>query len=286
MRVLVTGAAGWIGSYVAREMVRRGHEVHAVLRPGTDRRRLAGVIRHLRVSEGPLDHVPVEPDLLLHLAWYTVPGKYLEAHENLECLAASRRLLEKVSCRAVCAGTCFELDTRLGVLSEHSPTRPMSTYALSKDSLRKVVEARPNSVWMRFFYQYGPWEDPKRLIPTIIRGVLEGKPVNLTPGEQARDFLHVRDVARAAATAAETPSLIGTVNIGSGKAVTQKEIATKIAEMGGRPDLLNFGAQPYFEGEPMLIVADNAKLRSTGWMPTFDLDAGLRDAFEWWKTRV
>lgn len=282
VRVLLTGATGFIGSHVAREMVRRGHEVHATLRPGSDRRRLRDLEGKITVWEGDLEALPVEPDVLLHLAWYAVPGKYLEAPENRDCLEATRRLLGKLSCRAICAGSCFEQDTRLGTLAEGSPTRPTSFYARSKDTLRQEVEQRPNSVWLRFFYQYGPWEDTRRLIPAIMRGIIQGEPVKLTPGGQARDFLHVWDVARAAATAAEG-TVTGTLNIGSGKAFTQKEIAGKIAHMGGRPDLLRFGAVPYFEGEPMLIVADNRKLLSTGWAPTFDLDRGLRHTFDWWK---
>lgn len=285
MRVLLTGSTGFIGSHVADKMVQRGHEVHAVLRPGSDRRRLKGLERWIHVWEGPLDHVPIDPDLLIHLAWYTEPGKYLESPQNNECLEASLRLLRKVSCRVVMAGTCFEQDTRLGVLYEGSPTRPMSLYARCKDALRQEVEKRPNSVWMRFFYQYGPFEDPRRLIPTIIRGVLKGEPVKLTPGAQRRDFLHVEDVASAAASAAES-DLTGTIQIGSGLAFSQKEIATKIAEMGGRPDLLEFGAVPYFDGEPMLIQAFNQRLRLTGWQPVYDLEGGLRHAFDWWKREL
>lgn len=285
MRILLTGAAGWIGSTVAKALILDDHEVHATLRPGTDLSRLRGLENRLKVWEGPMDLVPpIKPDLLIHLAWYTRPGTYLEAPENEECLAASLRLLSKVECRAVVSGTCFELDTRLGRLSETSPTRPTSLYARMKDLLRQTVEARPDSAWMRFFYQYGPSEDPKRLIPSIIRGILAGDAVKLTPGEQARDFLHVEDLARAVAAVAASP-ITGVVNIGSGQAHTQREIAQRIALMGGRPDLLKFGAIPYFDGEPMLIEADNRRLLSTGWTPAFDLDVGLQNAFEWWKAR-
>jgi nucleoside-diphosphate-sugar epimerase len=282
MRVLLTGATGFIGSHVARELLRRGHEVHCTVRPSSDRRRIRDIERDLRVHVAPMDAVPVEPDVAIHLAWYAVPGKYLEAPENLECLEASRRLLSRLRCRAVFAGTCFEFDTRLGRLSETSPTRPTTLYARTKDELRREVERRLDSVWVRFFYQYGPWEDQRRLVPSVIRSLLRGEPARVSPGEQRRDFLHVEDVARAVADVAES-RLSGPVNIGSGRAPAVREIVTTLGRLAGRPELVELGAVPYYPGEPMLIVADNAKLRSTGWVPRYGLEEGLRHTLEWWR---
>lgn len=282
MRVLLTGATGFIGSHVARELVRRGHEVHCTVRPSSDRRRIRDIERDLRVHVAPMDAVPVEPDVAIHLAWYAVPGKYLEAPENLECLEASCRLLSRLRCRAVFAGTCFELDTRLGRLSEESPARPATLYARTKDELRREVERRPDSVWVRFFYQYGPWEDERRLVPSVIRSLLRGEPARVSPGEQRRDFLHVEDVGRAVADVAES-GLTGPVNIGSGQAPAVREIVTTLGRLTGRPELVELGAVPYYPGEPMLIVADNAKLRSTGWAPRYALEEGLRQTVDWWR---
>src|SRR5262245_2946004 len=176
MRVLLTGSTGFIGSHVARELVRRGHEVHASVRPGSDRRRLAGIESRLRFHEGPMDAMPVEADIVVHMAWYAVPGKYLTAPENRECLEESRRLLSKLKGRAVFAGTCFEHDLQLGVLREDSPTKPATLYAECKDALRRDVAARPGSAWVRFFYQYGPWEDERRLMAAVMTAQLRGQP--------------------------------------------------------------------------------------------------------------
>ena len=275
--VLVTGATGFIGSHVAREMVKRGHEVHATVRPSSDRRRLQGLEDRLRIWEGGIDTLPFEPDLTLHLAWHAVPGRYLEAPENAECLEASRRLLSKVRGRLVAIGTCFEFDTRVSPLREDSPTRPTTLSARSKDALRRDVEARPDSAWARLFYQYGPWEDPRRFVPTVIRTVQKGESPVLAPG--AADFLHVEDVASAIADVGES-RLTGCVNVGSGRASTFLEIGSLIGDLAGRPDLIG----PAVPGEPIRIVADNAKLRTTGWAPRYTLESGLRHAFEWWAT--
>src|SRR5206468_2664902 len=116
-----------------------------------------------------------------------------------------------------------------------------------------------------------------------IRSVLAGSPARVSPGEQQRDFLHIEDVASAVCAVAES-RLEGPVNIGSGRAPSIKEIVTRIGELGRRPDLIQLGAVPYYEGEPMLIVADNAKLLSTGWSPAYDLDRGLRHTVSWWQS--
>jgi nucleoside-diphosphate-sugar epimerase len=282
MKVLLTGATGFIGCHVARELLRRGHEVHVSSRPSSNRVRLREIESRLTFHEGDMGAVPVDADVVVHLAWYAVPGKYLTAPENRDCLEASRRLLSKAKGRIVFAGTCFEFELTEKPLREDSPTKPLTLYAECKDALRRDVEQRPDSAWVRFFYQYGPWEDPRRLVPAVINAQLRGEPSKVTPGLQRADYLHVEDVASAVVAVAES-RLEGCVNIGSGEAPSVKEIVTKIAALGGKPELIQWGAFPQREGEPMLIRADNTKLRSTGWLPKYDLDEGLRRTFEWWR---
>lgn len=282
MRVLLTGATGFIGSHVARELLNRGHDVIAKTRIGTNRSRIAD-LENLSLQDGPIDFQGI--DLVIGLAWVTTPGIYLESLENLGCLVESKKLLAQAGCRTLFAGTCFEFDTSLGVLSEDSPVNPTSLYAKMKNELRKEVEQHPNSVWLRFFYQYGPMEDPRRFVPGIIRSLLSGKEANLSFGEQRRDYLHVEDVARAVVDIAES-ELTGCVNVGSGYAPTVKEIADTIGKLTGRPELLKFGAIPYWDGEPMLIMAKNERLRSTGWAQKKSLSEGLAETVEWWRKEI
>jgi nucleoside-diphosphate-sugar epimerase len=285
VRILLTGVTGFIGSHVAREFLRRGHEVHATVRARSDRRRIRDLEPRLTLWEGEMDRVPLAPELTVHLAWVATPGKYLTAPENRDCLEASRRLMLGLPGRLLCAGTCFEYDTRLGKLREDSPTLPTTLYAECKDALRRDVESRPNSAWLRFFYQYGPWEDDRRLVPAVIRALLRGEPARVSPGEQRRSFLHIEDVASAVVAVAES-TLTGVVNVGSADAPSQRDMVETIARWAGRPELVQWGAIPYYQGEPMLIQADNAKLRSTGWTPRYDLDAGLRQTVEWWRREL
>src|SRR4051812_32231738 len=127
MRVLLTGATGFIGSNVARALRRDGFEVHALSRPEVDLRDADAVDRAIERAK---------PEMCIHLAWYAEPGKYLHAKENLALVGATLRLAERLheaGCkRFVGAGTCFEYDTSQGRLSESSRLGPKSLYATCK----------------------------------------------------------------------------------------------------------------------------------------------------------
>ena len=300
MKILLTGATGFIGSHIARALVRAGHEIHALVLPNDDLGRIRDILPSLVMIQGDfLSLAFVSPpsrfDLCIHLAWYVVPGKYLEAPENRDFLKASIAFAEAIAnagCpRFVATGTCFEYDTHLGLLSESSPTNPRSLYATCKLQLFHELQehARKTGMeiaWPRFFYQYGPGEDPRRFVPVAINTLLRGDPFTVPPNEQTRDYLHVTDVASAVCAVA-CSRLTGAVNIGSGDPVTVRQIASQIAESIGRPELIKVGTQPYAPEDSPRIIADNTRLREqTAWKRQYPLDAGLRQTIDWWKTRL
>jgi UDP-glucuronate decarboxylase len=171
--------------------------------------------------------------------------------------------------RWVVAGTCFE---------EMAATR----YARSKRELYLALEQLGIELaWTRLFHLYGPHEHPLRFVPVVINSLLDGRPAPLTDGNEVRDFLHVKDVADAIVAVALS-KLTGIVNIGSGLPVTIREVATQIAGIIGRPDLLQFGAYRAPDTEAPVLVADVTKLNAV-WRPRIDLEAGLRGTIEWWR---
>lgn len=300
MKVLVTGATGFIGSHVVRCLVADGLEVHALIRPGSDTWRINDVIRSVTVIPcdlfftGELDRFlkQIRPDLCIHLAWYVEPGKYLNSLENFHFMSASMQLatqLASLGCkRFLGVGTCFEYDTDLGYLSEGNPTLPYSPYAASKlglylalDQLGKVTGMEV--AWLRLFYLYGPYEDRRRLVPSVICLLLANQVAKVTKGDQVRDFLHVEDVASAIRAVAKS-KISGSVNIGSGKPVTVREIVNKIATILKCSELIALGAFPQKVSDPMFICANNRLLtEGTGWAPQYDLEGGLSHTVEWWK---
>lgn len=297
MRVLLTGAGGFIGAHIASALIARGAEVHAVVRNAGHAPRLDAIAKQLTRHEGDLLDASArarivalaKPDLCIHAAWYAVPGKYLSAPENLAHVAASLELataLVDAGCtRFVGLGTCFEYDTSTTTkLTESSATAPRFLYASCKLALYEMLQAyaavaKTSFAWCRIFYQYGPHEAPERLVPAVIDRLLGGGVAETTLGEQIRDFLHVADVGDAVASVALS-RLEGAVNVGSGVPITVRDLVSTIARLCDAEDRVRFGALPYRPGDPMHVCADVTRLASTGFTPRFDLEAGLRDVVE------
>lgn len=299
MKVLVTGATGFIGSHIARQLVKEGCEVYAVVRDRSNLWRLNDILPQLQVVNCDLSDfdrrdrylAEIQPELCIHAAWYVVPGKYLTSPDNLMQLNASLTLawrLAELGCRRfVGIGTCFEYDTALGYLSEDSHTHPRSLYAASKLAVKEVLEQIANLTqmevaWLRLFYQYGSFDDERRVIPSIICSLLRGQTAKLTLGEQIRDFLHVEDVATAVWAVAKSQES-GVFNIASGKPVSVREVAMTIGSLLDRTDSIALGALPYSPSDPMFVCANNHRLIETGWMPHYSLKQGLQETISWWQ---
>lgn len=300
-RVFLTGATGFIGSHAAKALLDAGNEVHALIRPGAATARIADLLSRLHVIDGSMDDLAsvsarldaLRPDICVHLAWYAEPGKYLTSTLNMDHLRFTLDLalaMSKAGCRRfVGAGTCLEYDTADGTLNESTRIAPRTLYAATKyaaySMIRDLTAARGMEfAWMRFFYQFGPFEHPARLVPAVILGLLRGERVAVSSGEQQRDFLHIDDVAGAVA-AITTGNVFGAVNIGSGVPVSVRDIVARMRVLMGKTDLIDYGAIPQRTGDPAYIVAGNGKLLSTGWKPRFDLDAGLAETIDWWRSQ-
>lgn len=268
--ILLTGATGFVGRQLLRALSERGCRVLPVVREGKE----GGVVRGDAIETIVASHdIFAEDadwwaracrgvDTVIHAAWYAEPGQYLQSPKNQECLSGTLRLAEgavqaKVR-RFVGIGTCFEYDLDAGRLSIETPLRPATPYAQAKADAFKVLSATlPRQgvafAWCRLFYLYGEGEDSRRLV-AYVRGRLQaGEPVELSSGSQIRDFLDVREAARMIADVA-LGSGEGPVNICSGRPVTVREVAERIADEFGRRDLLRFGARPDNPVDPPCVV--------------------------------
>lgn len=286
MKVLLTGASGFLGQYVLDEL--RRQEIETVI-VGRHRPRnsqwasfievdlLSGEASFAFIDEARASH-------LLHLAWYAEHGKYWSSPLNLDWVDATAKIVQRF-CDAggrnvVVAGTCAEYEWSQPVCREDvTPLNPSTLYGTAKDSARRQTAAicAAHDVrcdWGRIFLPFGQGENCERLIPSLV-DVFAGKRDAFGVNAAAyRDFLHVSDVAAGFMTLLRSGE--GRVyNVSSGVPTLLSDVVKMIAELmvaDPTPVLSLATSRP---GEPTHLVGDNNRIKSLGWHPKLTLREGL-----------
>jgi dTDP-6-deoxy-L-talose 4-dehydrogenase (NAD+) len=268
--ILLTGATGFVGRQVLKALEAMHVRVRLVLRGGEHGDLSASPNIESIVTTQDLFSEPqanllemcAGVDIVVHVAWYAEPGKYLSSPKNMHCLTGTLSLAEAAAAsgvkRFVGVGTCFEYDLNYPVLSTTTPLAPSTSYAGAKAAAYYGLNSWLPSLgvefaWCRLFYLYGEAEDPRRLVPYLHSKLQAGENVELTKGDQIRDFM---DVARAGKMIAELAltNKQGAHNICSGIPVSIRQLAEQIADIYGRRDLLVFGAREENEVDPACVL--------------------------------
>lgn len=275
MKILVTGATGFIGKYVVHELLKSGHTIVAATT------RVAQQISSEKINYAfmDLDNIDSDenyfcyfgnPDMLIHLAWQGLPNYKSLFHfeKNLVShYAFLRNLITNGLKKLVVTGTCFEYGMREGCLSEDMLTDPQNPYALAKDTLRKFLFELKKSqdfgcTWIRLFYMYGEGQNTNALLSQLQNSLDKGKEVfNMSGGEQQRDYLPVEKVAKYIVAVALKESFSGIVNCCSGRPIRVKELVENYLKDTNQQIKLNLGFYPYTDYEAMSFWGDNAKLK-------------------------
>lgn len=301
-RILLTGASGFVGSAVLKQLLEEGNEVVAIsgsrapdfrhdrlewqrldlLR--TSGEQMAGLIRAAQVSH------------CLHAAWYTNHADYLTADVNRDWLSASLRLVDTFyaagGSRFVGLGTCVEYgDPGPGrpCIEEVTPIEPRTLYAACKVELFQALRERAEETgidhaWSRLFFIYGPGDRANRLVPSIVEKLSRGERVAAKFGGLRRDFIHVADLA-GQLSGILASNVQGAVNTGTGTAVSIADVFMLMGDLFGRPDLVVVN-DAVSETESPLIAADLSRFRrGVGEPPTRDFRDGLAEVVAAAKAR-
>ncbi len=302
-RVLVTGAAGFLGSALVRALAQRGAAVHALVRPASDLWRLGEVQDGLTVHRVDVTDrralieavAALRPEIIFHLAAQGVShGRRNHWGIVAANIAGAAHLLEATEGleyrRLVHVGGASEYGCKDGPIREEDPPQPVTLYGATKTAATALMQyaaraaAKPVVV-VRPFSVYGPREPAGRLIPTAVLAALRKGEIYLTGPGIRRDFVYVEDVAEALVLAAERESATGCViNIGSGVEFANEEVVAKVLAAVGARVPVHAGTLEARPWDCAHSVADIERARQRlGWTPRHSLDAGLEKTVAWFR---
>ena len=278
MKILVTGATGFVGYHVIHRLLDNKFEIIA---SGSSREKAKNKdwFRQVKFIEHNIGTITGEdlfqkferPDILIHLAWEGLPN-YKNSFHVEKVLPAQYGFLENMIKNGLkdltATGTCFEYGMKNGRLSEVMVADPANPYAIAKDNLRKQLEdlqiMHPFSLkWVRLFYMYGKGQNSGSLMAQLDQAIAKGDKVfNMSGGQQVRDYLPVEKCAENIVRIAIQNKVTGIINCCSNKPVTVEQLVKEYIKNKSGSIQLNLGYYPYPDYEPMEFWGDNSKLRS------------------------
>jgi nucleoside-diphosphate-sugar epimerase len=279
MKVLVTGATGFIGAYVIEALKKRRVSIIATSASAEKAaaRPYLNDVSYFEIDLSQLDEninyfeKLGRPDKVIHLAWPGLPDyKSLLHYEKYlpESYAFIKNLVVNGCKDVTVTGTCFEYGMKTGRLSESDPAEPSNPYGLAKLCLyRFLSELKKQHAfslkWPRLFYMYGRGQNPRSLFAQLDKALEEKQEVfNMSGGEQVRDFLPVEKVAEYIVRIAMQTEVEGLVNCCSGRPMRIVDLVRDYIAARKGNIKLNLGYYPYPDYEPMEFWGDNHKLQT------------------------
>jgi len=313
LKLLVTGAAGFIGSRLIQRLLESGAHVRAFVRY-TSRPEFGNLtflppelFRQIKIIRGDLedhaavDHAVRDVDIVFHLgALISIPYSYIHpvetAHTNILGTLNILEACRKTTAKLIHTSTSEVYGTALRVpIDEEHPLQAQSPYSASKIGADKLVESYyrsfdVQSLTVRPFNTYGPGQSNRAVIPTIITQALTSNQIHLGNLTTRRDFTYLDDTVNGFLKAAENGKWDGEVyNLGTGSEVTIGEVAKQIFDyLKIQPEIIIDQERIRPEkSEVLRLVSDNTKARrELGWEPEFDLRQGLASTIEWIRNHL
>lgn len=317
-RVLVTGAAGFIGSHLVEALVCEGYQVRAFVRYvshgslGNLRWLPPTVLAELELVRGDVRDADAVRracrgcSAVLHLAAsISIPYSAVHPREVVETnvggtLNVLSAVLEVGSVeRVVVTSTSEVFGTAQYIpMDEAHPLRPRSPYAASKVAADKLAESFFHTygvpvVILRPFNTYGPRQTARAVVPTIVLQALQRQEIRLGRLETTRDLLYVADTVSAFLACLRAPAdgVLGeSFNVGTGREISIGELCRTLCMLLGKPDMPvrqeERRVRPE-EGEVYRLCADGRKAQQRlGWSPRYSLDEGLQETVAWFAAHA
>lgn len=286
MKVLISGISGFIGSFLARELLRsKKFQVTGLVRSSSDLWRLEDIKNEVELID--VDEPTIgKHDVFVHLA--TNYGRNQRTSDILlsnfiwPIQVIEKALESNPELRIVNTDTFFSKSNfRYEYLKE---------YTFSKKSFREFLQySNVPFVNMQLEHVFGPMDNIDKFVPSILKRILDNeKGIDLTDGEQKRDFIYVEDVVKAYRMVLASDSvfqLTQNIEVGYGHSVSIRDFVESIHGHCASSSTLNWGALPQRSGEFEASQADQNGLSLINWMPTYTLEEGIIQTIDYYKSR-
>jgi len=298
-KVVITGGTGFVGSHLVKYLCQSNCEVIVITRSNEKLRDdMVGRIRYIPrkdLLKSKIDNI----DICIHLAAYGVDSKKNDFNElvNANIIFVKEVIdfcvLNNVA-KLINTGSCFEYGN-IGIkrANEKTEIKPESLYGATKAAGVIIANTYAKMrgiplITIRPFGIYGEGEAENRLVPQLMKAFFTNTKLNLTGGEQIRDYLYIDDVISAIIELATNGvPLYQTYNICSAKEISIREFVEYMIKIAGASkELFQFGALPYRKNELMYYVGDNSLIRKyTNWLPKVTFEEGFEKILLWYKEK-
>ncbi len=274
MKILITGATGFIGSHLIFELLKNKSNQIIATSKNTNKAKKFEWFSKVKFIEFDFNNYKDEnlyslfqkPDQIIHLAWNNLSDVKNPKHLN-ETLLNHYKFIESMVAAGlkeiVVTGTCFEYGMIEGSLSENLEVNPINSYGKAKNKLREMIvdlKKKYNFIykWIRVFYVYGERQSETSLMYLLDLAIKnKDKEFNMSGGEQLRDFLYIEDVVKYIRLIADQKIYINQViNCCSGKPISVKDLVMRYLKERKYSLKLNLGYYPYPDFEPMSFWGD------------------------------
>ena len=277
MKIMVTGATGFIGKYVINEILK--HNDIEIIATGieenpnfSDDKRIFYKpydVNQAKESTINLFNYFEKPDKLIHLAWEGLPNykEMFHVEKNMpNHYYFLKNLIENGLKDITVTGTCLEYGMKYGPLKEDMDCSPEIPYAIAKDSLRKTIDQLHKKYyfilkWIRIFYLFGDGQSTNSILSQLDKALEENQLIfNMSGGEQLRDYLPVEKVANYIVKITLQNKVDGVINCCSGVPISIRKLVDNYLSKKNKTIELNLGYYPYIDYEPFAFWGDTDKL--------------------------
>ena len=270
MKVVVTGAAGYMGKYVVKELLNSGHQVYAIdfNHKEIDSRAEILDVDIFSGSEKIFEQVK-KPDLCIHLAWQD--GFVHNSPKHMENLSKHFTFLKNMidgGLKKIAAmGTMHEVGFWEGKIDENTPCNPLSQYGIAKNALRQSLLLLTKNLdvkiyWLRAYYILGDDRRNSSIFTKLLQAEEDGKKeFPFTSGVNKYDFIDIKDLAKDIVAASTQDEITGIINVCSGEPVALKDKVEHFIQERGLKIKLKYGAFPERPYDSKIIYGDNTKIQ-------------------------